>query len=351
MAERGDARLRPDVGHTHLMPSLTGELRSPRTPLREFLDFTFPNVKAVLAGWTRPPLVVAPPAGIASHMHGRIGTAFEYRLRLVHGSLPGGGTAAHRGWEAIDRIAAFRERRERRGVTIAAQKARRDALRSRGEDPVSRILRAIADITNGNPCPLDALTKGNEGRLAQLCWLLALYEECWRGGLRPDHPLVVLGPHASWDDLMRVFPTRVIVDDLTALGRLTVNTAPAILQGPALCNPEFSVPGLNADGDIVIDGCLWEIKTSANPGFDRKVLYQLVAYCLLDHTDQFELREVVLLRVRFGAVDRWVLSGLLDQLAGRPVNLAQVRDDFAAVLDAAYGPRPREPLTVPRQRR
>lgn len=329
------------ASHTRVMPSLTGELRSPRSPLREFLESTFPNVKAVLTGWTRPPIVVVPPPGIASHVHGRIGTTFDFRLRLVHGPLPTAGTAAHRGWEAIDRIAALRERHQRRGVTIAAQKVRRVALRSRGEDPVSLILRAMNDITGGNLCPLDTLTKRDEARLVRLCWLLALYEECWRGGLRPDHPLVVLGPHPSWDHLTSVFPDRLLVDDLTALCRLTAKAAPDILQGPAICNPEFNAPGLNADGDLVIDGCLWEIKTSARPGFDRKVLFQLLAYCLLDRSDRFNLGEVALFRVRFGAVQRWSLLPLLEQLADRPIDLKQLREDFAGIVAGAYGPRPR----------
>jgi hypothetical protein len=70
----------------------------------------------------------------------------------------------------------------------------------------------------------------------------------------------------------------------------------------------------------------------------RTALLQLVGYVLLDFPDEFKVREVGVYDARYAHLVRWPLDELLDELAGRLVELAAPREAFELLLRAgAYG--------------
>jgi hypothetical protein len=97
-----------------------------------------------------------------------------------------------------------------------------------------------------------------------------------------------------------------------------------------------------ADCDVIADGTLIEIKTGLGTKTERGVRYdalsgrdlrQLLAYVLLDTTDHYGIDAIGMYSARYGHYVRWPLAELLEELAGRPVDIAEERNKVWALLD------------------
>lgn len=104
----------------------------------------------------------------------------------------------------------------------------------------------------------------------------------------------------------------------------------------ATLNPTFDGSALigGADADLIVDGCLIEIKTTVKPEtLPRDVLYQLLGYVLLDFTDKHGISSVGLYLSRQGEFVSWPLGELLARLTGiDSVDLPGLRRRFATLL-------------------
>jgi hypothetical protein len=99
---------------------------------------------------------------------------------------------------------------------------------------------------------------------------------------------------------------------------------------------------ISADADLVAAGLLLDLKTgqgdkrddgTRRSGLDRKELYQLIGYALLDFDDAYHISEVGIFNARFGYLATWPLGHLLAELAGSAVDLPAARKDFAQMLN------------------
>ena len=61
-------------------------------------------------------------------------------------------------------------------------------------------------------------------------------------------------------------------------------------------------------------------------------MFQVIGYALLDFDDAYQLTEVGMFSARYGYLATWDLASLLDELAGRSVNLRSSRDEFRLLL-------------------
>jgi hypothetical protein len=61
-------------------------------------------------------------------------------------------------------------------------------------------------------------------------------------------------------------------------------------------------------------------------------IWQLACYALLDFDDQYGIDTVTLLSARQGTLVSWPLLGLLAELAGQPVDVAELRASLRTVL-------------------
>lgn len=99
---------------------------------------------------------------------------------------------------------------------------------------------------------------------------------------------------------------------------------------------------LNADADLIAGGTLVDVKASQGsaPRADgtraaalaRTDLDQFLGYALMDYSDTYALHTVAIYAARFGHYAAWPLDQFCTQLAGRQVQLAELRRDFAHVL-------------------
>ncbi len=109
-----------------------------------------------------------------------------------------------------------------------------------------------------------------------------------------------------------------------------------------------------ADADLVVDGCLIDIKTTIDPArLDREWVYQVFGYVLLDYHDSYELKAVGVYLTRQGRLICWPFAEWLPRLTGRTdVSLAGLRAEFHRLVEdqrqsglaraAARAARPRE---------
>ena len=178
------------------------------------------------------------------------------------------------------------------------------------------------------------LTEADENLLCRYCVVLALFEQIYRGPIQ-NSPLTTR-TFDSVEGLLAISENNWI-DDLRTLswiffdnyGDLTEHSEPAIL------NPVFdgSADIGGADGDLIVDHCLLDIKCSVNPTIRSESIYQLMGYALLDYSDRYGLESVGLYMARQGQIVHWPLAGLIHQASGNEqLRLEDLRTAFRELL-------------------
>ena len=173
--------------------------------------------------------------------------------------------------------------------------------------------------------------RADDDYLARLCMIAAHLEGVSRSG-------GMIGTWLSEAELMA--PEQVIeripgevVDDLTRLSQKLEAAFSDQMPDHIISNPTFGRIELNisADGDLILDGCLVDIKTTIDARVSREMLHQLVCYALLDHEDRFGIRNVGLYMARQGVLITWPLQELLLLLGGKNTDLEKLRAAFEEV--------------------
>lgn len=171
------------------------------------------------------------------------------------------------------------------------------------------------------------------------CWALALLTEVYRHGPelaatgalgvlpdRPERSLLTAAPAAGLEQLaalQEVFKSRLLpaIADRTGLWVI----------GPEFAGSEI----MKADADLIARGLLTELKTSAKkPSLGVTDIWQVLGYCLMDYTDEFNITDVALFSARYGYLAQWNLDVLLTHLAAWPVTANQLRAGFRALLES-----------------
>ena len=301
---------------------LTHELRDPESPVRRFFDTRFSRGAAGIQDRVRAalPAMVMPRA---TGDYATLGTAADWLLRyLVH--------------PAVDYSLAVA------GAELAC---------SAGVDALDA-LEGLSDLTTaqtaGNPAAFDGpaafLPCPDENLVARTCWALALLTAVCRAGpaqvgktslrrLRGQAitpaDLLALAPQAALDQLAcvhRVFEQHLLPELATRAGLWAA--------GPRFAASQI----MPADGDLIAGGLLLDLKTSARPQLQLTDIFQLAAYALMDSRDQYRLDSAGIFLARYGHLATWPLEAFLSELAGRPVEVAQARADFLAMLMFASTP-------------
>lgn len=95
-----------------------------------------------------------------------------------------------------------------------------------------------------------------------------------------------------------------------------------------------------ADADLIAAGLLLEMKTSVKLTLAVQDLFQVIGYALLDFNDECKITELGIFHARHAYLATWDISELLRELAGQPVSLQAVRQDFRDLLLTCRGPGP-----------
>ncbi len=133
-------------------------------------------------------------------------------------------------------------------------------------------------------------------------------------------------------------PQKMWLDDLSQLFRLFYERYHHLLLLPHHLNPTFTgshdVGG--ADADLVVDGCLIDIKTSISSQVKAEYLYQLAGYLLLDYDDLLHLNTLGIYMARQGLLLTWSVAEFLHQLTGDDRSpLASLRQTFRVICEQA----------------
>jgi hypothetical protein len=112
-----------------------------------------------------------------------------------------------------------------------------------------------------------------------------------------------------------------------------------LIARPAILNPTFDggVDLDGADADLIVDGCLLELKATIQPNIVRpEWLYQLLGYALLDYSNEYRIDAVGFYFARQSRLISWPLDKFIDAMTdGVSPSLSQLRAEFAAIAGAS----------------
>jgi hypothetical protein len=275
-----------------------------------------------------------------------LGTAIDYRIRYAFAITPYQRLVA---WEGA--------------LQLAVQPASSEQDILLDEDEVFKILLITPiffDITRGvaqGPYPfklirqffeaLDAVLKVIQpvGRRLELqaehlldryCFVLSLFEQAARSNTYLQGPLMQPTVKRSVEELLAI-PQQSWIDDMGMLFNAFYDRYQHLLSLPHVLNPTFAGSGDvgGADADLVVDGCLIDIKTSIAPQLKADYLYQLAGYLLLDYDDQLHINAVGIYMARQAILFRWAVPEFLHVLTGDSrADLQTLRLQFRALCQS-----------------
>lgn len=185
---------------------------------------------------------------------------------------------------------------------------------------------------------------GYRSTVFRASWALSLLTEVYRVGLAGGSPLRALREDRVFDaeHLLGLAPDDALrqLDSLVSLAETAL--IPNI-AGPFRIGPVFDGSALcAADADVIAGDLLLDLKTRLGAKVKREGgrsdtlriqdLLQLVGYALFDRSDTYRIGRVGIYSARFGRVIAWGLDEMLEKLAGRPVDLGEIRERAWAVL-------------------
>lgn len=288
--------------------NLTSGMNDPRSPLRQLFDRLFPNTRDVQAAYRegQPRLLI--DGGTANP--GTVGAAFDYATRFALDPM----------YDANLARAAFLDKPD-----------------------------IVFSITAVNVVAQVAQAIGDRNTVYRAAWALALLTEVYRIGLLGRSPLRELV------DTGEMQPQRLIdlapedaVNQMTAMDEVARKNLFPHLRGPYVLGPTFDGSALcAADADVIAGGLLLDLKTELGGKVKRPGgradylrignLRQIIGYLLFDRSDAHGIDRVGIYSARFGHLVIWPVAEVLEALAGKPVDLADVREQTWRALGGDSG--------------
>lgn len=221
--------------------------------------------------------LLAPPL---TESYGLVGTAFDYLLRFYVEKLNPGATAGE--WVAENGLRIL--------LAYADQRRAGEAIRLMAE--AKRRYKSFRESARTRPSP----------RLIEAAVWLASFDAVFRAGLI-DVELSARVPDVLVKDLRKML-SLVPEDLLWAKKRCVLN--PTFGKGSSLVG--------GADGDLIIDDTLIDIKTTKHLTFEREFFNQLIGYYVLsciggiDDCARGKIKHVAIYYARYGVLHRVSLS-------------------------------------------
>lgn len=317
--------------------TLTIDLKNPNSPIRQFMEYIFPNHRAVQKACRQQIVSTDTLRPSMPVPYSTIGMAIDYRIRYYFkitkcDSLTAFYGAGHSGSGGFG---PFFDQYLLLTGTLPSDEIRRiSEARANNRVAVTNaeffvsLDKAMQKIQPAGR----RLHYEEECQIARYCVTLALFEEIFRSN-PPSSPLNTYY-FDSVDDLL-AFADDHWVEDLCQLSwRFFDNFSHLLTLPNVVLNPGFRSPrGLMAgggDGDLIVDGCLIDIKTTLDPSLDKLWLYQLLCYTLADHEDKYHIRKVAILYARQGIILTWELDDLLSIMcnSSSPIDLQELKQQY-----------------------
>ena len=308
--------------------SLTKHLNDKTSPVRQFLDQRFPNTRNITRVTNGRLKELMTFRQYDQVPYGTIGTALDYRIRYFFAITPSRDLVAYLG--AIIVSVGFEED----GSFSSESQQTIDSTRSMSSMAVQRFFHSLDKALENLLPPGRFLDSYEEEELLRYCIVLALFEQCARATPSNKSPLFTAGEDPTVEQLLGLAQEHW-VDDLYALTTLFIKKFEGKKFRQTMLNPVFrggrDVDG--ADADLILDGCLIDIKTTIHPKITKLYLYQLFGYALLDYDDTHKIRSLGLYMSRQNELLEWTVLELLNQVMdGNPPSLNMLRAEFQQVV-------------------
>lgn len=328
--------------------SLTSHLNDPTSSIGQFIKRRFAQT-ARLTKVANQRLKVAdtlrPAQSGASYPYAPIGTAIDYRIRYAFDITPYQRLVAWKGisllalkpLESEDDIPVDWDWDELVGIPIPPRGL--EIGLAQGPYPLS-LIRGFFDRLNATLNTIQP--KGNrldivaEHTLNRYCVVLGFFEQVFRSNAYLQGPLMQPTVKRSVEELLAIAQDSWI-DDLSQMFSLFYERYHHLLTQPHVLNPTFAgSPDVGgADADLVVDGCLIDIKASVSPQIKAEYLYQLAGYVLLDYDDKLQIGSFGIYMARQGMLFTWPVAEFLRQLTGDDtISLVSLRQEFRTLCQA-----------------
>lgn len=301
----------------HDSQALTAELDTKGSPVRRFLDERFTvGLRDVQRRYRQAaPSLVVPSADRQEANPGTVGTAADWLLRfLLHPRPP---------------------------LKLAATGASLCGMRDAFADiamSLGYMLDSGGVLTDsaGFAGPASGSTAEPDD-LARACWALALLTEVFRNPMAAmNGPLGAFGSRQVSSSSLLSLATPAAVNQLARFRSVfEADLLPQLARrsGRWFLGPNFAGSALmKADADLIASGLLLDLKTDSKFSLGITVLFQVIGYALLDFDNACGLTEIGIFSARYTHTATWDLGALLDELAGRPISLFAIRQEFRDLL-------------------
>lgn len=335
--------------------SLSSHLDDRTSPIGQFIRQRFSQtaqLTRVANQQLKNAQTIRPPQAGTGYPYAIIGTAIDYRLRYAFAITP------------YQRLVAWQG-----ALQLAVQPVKSDQDILMDEDEVFNLLLIspiFFDITRGvtqGPYPLKLVRQFFEaldavlnviqpvGRrleseaervLDRYCITLSYFEQVFRSHSYLQGPLMQPAVKRSVEELLAI-PQQAWIDDMGTLFNVFYDHYQHLLSLPHTLNPNFAGSGDvgGADADLVVDGCLIDIKTSISPQLKADYLYQLAGYLLLDYDDRLQMNAVGIYMARQGMLIRWTVPEFLQVLTGDSrADLKTIQQQFRTLCQTRRAKRP-----------
>ncbi len=313
--------------------------------VKQFLEAQFPYTRPVVREQNKrlaSTATIRPEGPLPPHTYAMLGRAIDYRIRYYFPPTPVQDLVAWRGGRRV-----MDGERPLEDIDLLRE---RDVELFQGEDGAE-----IVAIRTGLTLPAEAvqeffdsletflstyspagrrLYQEEEELLTKYCIVLSCFEQIARSGPHPNDRVFADNPKTSVSELLSIAEDEWTAD-ICAMSWLFHDRCQTLLSSPAILNPIFagSADVGGADADLIVDGCLIDIKATVNAELSRNWLYQLLGYSLLDYDDEFDIREVGIYFARQGVTLQWSLEGLMEHLrGGPPPPLIELRKRFQETI-------------------
>jgi hypothetical protein len=296
--------------------SLTSHLNDPASPIGQFIKQQFAqtarltkaaNLQLKAAETLRPAL-----AGV-SYPYAPIGTAIDYRVRYAFDVTPYQQLVA---WHGALLLTA------KPVESLPLTPIYFDIMQGIAQGPYPlKLVRQFfesLDYTLQTIQPVGRrLDAEAEHFLDRYCVVLSFFEQVFRSNAYLQGPLLQPTVKQSVEELLTI-PQDSWLDDLSQIFNLFYTRNHELSSRPYILNPTFagSLDIGGADADLVVDGCLIDIKASLSSQIKAEYLYQLAGYLLLDYDNQLHMNAVAIYMARQGMLFTWSIPEFLHQLTG-----------------------------------
>ena len=321
-------------------------LKDSTSPIGHYIKQRFSQTKSLTKEANRQLRTVdTPRPGDRTYPYPTIGTAIDYRIRYAFGLTPYRNLAA---WEGATML-AFEPLESENDIPVPLEDWIDVALPfdpfmgiAEGLYPMKLLQEFFGSLEmflkRVQPVGrhLDAEA---EQMLARYCYVLSLFEQVSRVGYEAVQrsPLLLPTPKQSVEALLAI-PQEACVEDVRQLFTLFFDRCQHLLSLPFTLNPSFpwSNGADRSDADLIVDGCLIDIKASVTPKMNANYLYQLVGYLLLDYDDSLKMNATGIYMARQGILFTWSVPNFVQQLTGDSnADVAALREDFRNVCQRA----------------